>query len=122
MTELSFTERDITDVEPARVKAGFDRLALEPGKPVKESERFGFVATDGPILEETFFAWIANVNDPLDRLPRTGVMIERAPIDADELAEWCEVTGRDVDGAARAQFAAEKLCERHAGPSARRTA
>ena len=47
MTDIIITERDMTDEELARMKAGFDEHAIEHGNPVETSERFGFVAMDG---------------------------------------------------------------------------
>src|SRR5437762_13008307 len=36
----------MTEAEYARVKAGFDRHAVEHGNPVESSDRFGFVASE----------------------------------------------------------------------------
>lgn len=48
MATLRIIEREMTDVEFARMNAGFDEHTVEHGGRVEVSERFGFVAMDGP--------------------------------------------------------------------------
>ncbi len=50
MNSIHFCEREMTDVEFARMNAGFDEHTLEHGNPVETAERYGFVVMDG----ETF--------------------------------------------------------------------
>ena len=47
MTSISIVEREVTDAELVRLKAGFDEHAIEHGNPTEKSERFSFVAMDG---------------------------------------------------------------------------
>jgi GNAT superfamily N-acetyltransferase len=47
MTGIDVVEREMTDSEFARMKAGFDAHAREHGNPPDGSERFGFVALVG---------------------------------------------------------------------------
>ncbi len=47
MTSIGIVEREMTEPEFARMKAGFDEYAIEHGNPTEISERFGFVAMDG---------------------------------------------------------------------------
>ena len=43
---MGIQEREMTEGEYARVKAGFDRYAIECGNPPEKSDRFGFVASE----------------------------------------------------------------------------
>lgn len=47
MNAVSFVEREMTEAEFARMKAGFDEHTIEHGNAVQTSERYGFVAIDG---------------------------------------------------------------------------
>jgi GNAT superfamily N-acetyltransferase len=47
MDELSLAEREMTDAEFARMKAGFAEHGRQHGNPPETAERFGFVLTDG---------------------------------------------------------------------------
>jgi GNAT superfamily N-acetyltransferase len=44
LAEIDIVEREMTDDELARMKAGFDEHAIESGNPPDSSERYGFVA------------------------------------------------------------------------------
>lgn len=46
-------------------------------------------------------------------LEETGMIIERVSVDTDELVAWCTEGNRPIDGAARAEFAAQKLRKPH---------
>jgi ribosomal protein S18 acetylase RimI-like enzyme len=50
VTSTNVVEREMTEAEFARMKAGFDEHATEHGNPTERSERFGFVAMDGEKL------------------------------------------------------------------------
>src|SRR5947209_5230586 len=47
MDTIGFFEREMTDAEFARMKAGFDEHTIERGLPIQTSERHGFVGMDG---------------------------------------------------------------------------
>jgi GNAT superfamily N-acetyltransferase len=47
---IQFFEREMTDVEFARMNAGFEEHTIEQGNPIETAERYGFVVMDG----ETF--------------------------------------------------------------------
>ena len=46
MNGVEVIEREMTDTEFARMKAGFDEHTLEHGNPVQTYDRYGFVLTD----------------------------------------------------------------------------
>ena len=46
MNGVQVIEREMTDTEFARMKAGFDEHTLEYGNPVQTYDRYGFVLTD----------------------------------------------------------------------------
>ena len=47
MGSVSIIEREMTEAEFARMKAGFDEHTTENGNPVETAKRFGFVVMDG---------------------------------------------------------------------------
>jgi GNAT superfamily N-acetyltransferase len=47
MGDIRIVEREMTEGEFARMKAGFGEHGVEHGNPVVWAERFGFVITDG---------------------------------------------------------------------------
>ena len=46
MSDISIVERELTEPELRRIRAGFDEHAIENGNPPEKRERFGFVAMD----------------------------------------------------------------------------
>ena len=67
------------------------------------------VSVDSSELERTYDEWQAMATNRLAELARAGVWARKVDVDVDELVEWCRSEGRQVDGAARAAFAALKL-------------
>ncbi len=47
MKAIQFIERDMTDAEFSRMKAGFEVHDIEHGNPIEASERYGFVVMAG---------------------------------------------------------------------------
>ena len=47
VSTIRFFEREMTDAEFARMKAGFEEHTIEHGNPVETAERHGFVVMDG---------------------------------------------------------------------------
>lgn len=71
------------------------------------------VSRDWVELEKTYDEWEAATLLAMERMQARGAALERVDIDVEELARWCQAERRYVDGAARAEFAALKLQQRH---------
>ena len=68
---------------------------------------------DPEVLEDTHEEWLEIAQQTVLDLAREGMRAERIDVDVDELASWCRETGRALDGAARAQYATERLRQEH---------
>ena len=64
-------------------------------------------------LEESYEAWVAMAERAIRRLEAAGMLIERVPVDAEELIAWCKDRARPIDSSARAEFAARQLRKIH---------
>lgn len=78
-------------------------------------ERLREVAADQETLGETYEEWVANAERAVREMRRAGIHAEKVEVDVEELLAWCKARNRDVDGEARAQYAAEMLRQRHEG-------
>ena len=67
------------------------------------------VSADVDDLESTYEEWLAFAERKLSQLRAKGVILEKVPVDLDELVQWCESEGVKVDGRSRANFAAHKV-------------
>src|SRR5215213_803981 len=72
-------------------------------------QRFLALASDRDALHDSYAEWEASAIEKLGELRRLGIAARAVPIDIDELAHWCRERKLAVDGAARAQFVAEKV-------------
>ena len=91
-------------VEAASGVAWFDR---------EQWQRLREVAADPERLEESYEAWVAMAERAIRHLEATGMLIERVPVDTEELIAWCKDRTRPIDGSARAEFAARQLRKIH---------
>jgi len=91
-------------VETASGVAWFDR---------EQWQRLREVAADPERLEESYEAWVAMAERVIRQLEATGRLIERVPVDTEELIAWCEDRARSIDSSARAEFAARQLRKVH---------
>lgn len=73
------------------------------------------VSVDREDLEETYADWVAAAEESLRKMRQVGIYAEKIEVDVEELLAWCRALGREVDGAARAAYAAELLRRRDAG-------
>jgi len=78
-----------------------------------EWDRLREVSSDADALEETWEEWRAVAEEKLRELRERGLRVEKVVVDVELLAKWCEEAGRTVDGAARSEYAAELLRQRH---------
>ena len=70
-------------------------------------------AADPERLEETYEEWIAMAEQAIHEIEATGMLIERVPVDTEELIAWCNEQGRPIDGAAGAEFAGHQFRKLH---------
>ena len=70
------------------------------------------VSADRDKLEETHEEWAANAEEALQGMREAGIRAEKVDVDVEELQEWCKAHDLQVDGKARARYAAEKLRQR----------
>jgi hypothetical protein len=78
-------------------------------------ERLREISADREKLEETYEDWVASAEESLREMRKVGLYAEKVEIDVEELLAWCRAQGRDVDGKARAQYAAIMLRQRYEG-------
>jgi len=76
-------------------------------------ERLRAISADRDRLEESYEQWREVTEQTIEQLQREGVVVERIDVDVEELVAWCQANGLTLDGAARANFAAEKLRRSH---------
>ena len=76
-------------------------------------EKLRAVASDGEVLEESYQAWLAMAERGIRELEETGMIIERVPVNVEELVAWCIEHDRPIDSSARAEFAASELRRLH---------
>lgn len=76
-------------------------------------ERLRQVAADAEVLEESYEGWLAMAERGIRELEETGMIIERVPVNAEDLIAWCNEQGRPIDGPARAEFAAREFRRLH---------
>jgi len=84
-------------------------------------DRLREISVDRDKLGETYAEWAANAEQSLRGMRKTGMLVEKVEVDVEELLAWCKVRQLDVDGRARAQYAAEMLRQLdvgHAGDDA----
>jgi hypothetical protein len=74
-------------------------------------QRFRALASDRDALHESYAEWEASAIEKLRELGTLGIVARAVLIDIDELVQWCRERKLAVDGAARAQFVAEKVQE-----------
>ncbi|MEW6440006.1 MAG: hypothetical protein AB1640_03645 [bacterium] len=67
------------------------------------------VSVDRDVLEETHSEWLAFAEELFAALTEKGISAVKVPVDVNELVAWCRDRGLRVDGAARADFAADCL-------------
>lgn len=78
-------------------------------------ERLREISVDRDGLGESYEEWVANAEESLRQMRQVGIWAEKMEVDVEELLAWCRAQGREVDGAARAAYAAEMLRQRHGG-------
>lgn len=71
------------------------------------------VAADPVVLEDTYEAWVAMMKKALRSLRDAGLTYQLVDVDTEELVRWCRRNGRPIDGAARAEYGAVLLRQRH---------
>lgn len=64
---------------------------------------------DGATLPPLYETWRIATEQMEREVARSGVEVIRVPIEPATFTAWCERNGRQSDGRARAQFAAEAL-------------
>jgi hypothetical protein len=69
------------------------------------------VSAEPDNLPPTHAQWLPAANERFRELTSRGFDVRQVDVDVHELADWCRKNQRAVDGAARSQFAAEKLRE-----------
>ncbi len=71
-------------------------------------------AADPELFEATYSDWMKMAEDALEEVRRAVGNPVKVNVDADELAAWCLVQGKQNNSSARAEFASYKLRQRDA--------
>lgn len=80
-------------------------------------ERLREISVDRDRLEDTYEEWLIDAQKGLQHMQEAGMSVEKVEVDVEELLAWCRAHNQDVDGKARAAYAAEMLRRRHQGDS-----
>jgi hypothetical protein len=64
-------------------------------------QRLRDIAVDPELLARTYHEWVGIAERAINELESRGVLIERVPVDAEELIAWCRREGRPIDSAGR---------------------
>ena len=67
------------------------------------------VVSDPENIEESYEDWLPNAEKSFAELKQSGENIRKVEVDIDELVSWCRAKGMPINGAARAQYAAEMV-------------
>jgi hypothetical protein len=78
-------------------------------------DRLREISVDRDKLEKTHAEWVASAEESLRGMRKVGMRVEKVEVDVEELLAWCEARQLDVDGGARAKYAAEMLRQHHGG-------
>ena len=74
-------------------------------------DRLRKISADADNMEDTYGEWKASAENALKTLSASGAVAQKVVVDVEELLNWCNSKDRAVDGAARSEFAWEKLME-----------
>jgi len=74
-------------------------------------DRLREISSDADNLEDTYEEWKSSAENALITLSASGAIARKVAVDVEELLRWCNSKNRPVDGAARSEFAWEKLKE-----------
>ena len=66
-------------------------------------------------LHEQYEDWVASANRTIAELASHGIMVEKVPVDVEEIAAWCSREGMRFDSKARSMYVADLLRKRAAG-------
>ena len=69
------------------------------------------VSTDVEKLENTYEEWLQLANEKIKEMTDIGMSIGKVHIDIEQLIQWCEENGLEVNGSSRARYTAERLQE-----------
>jgi hypothetical protein len=78
-------------------------------------DRLREISADRDRLEQTYEEWVANAEESLRNMRKAGIYAKKIDVDVEELLMWCEARGQEVDGEARAAYAADMLRQRSEG-------
>ncbi len=72
-------------------------------------QRLEEIAPDVKRIWQSYEEWMTVAVRKLSAPPLGGKRYVKVPIDVEQLLQWCQRQGRDVDARARAEYAAELL-------------
>lgn len=83
-------------------------------------DRLREISVDRDKLQERYEDWVADAERSLQEMRQRGMYAEKIDVDVEELLVWCQAEGLEVNGQARAQYAAEAMRQRYEsqGPGA----
>jgi len=72
-------------------------------------------SADRADLEATYAEWLGVACRSMENLSEAGIQFKKIPIDVEELVQWCQEKGYQVDGNSRSEFIALKTREEFSG-------
>ena len=72
-------------------------------------------SADRDDLEATYAEWLDIAHKSMRDLSGTGIQLVKIPIDVEELVQWCQEKGYQVDGNSRSEFITLKTREKFSG-------
>ena len=94
-------------VPPVRAVTGYAWYRAEQWDRLRE------ISVDRDKLQDRYEDWVADAERSLQEIRQRGGHAEKIDVDVEELLAWCQAEGLDVNGKARAQYAAEALRQRY---------
>jgi hypothetical protein len=76
-------------------------------------DEFRRVSADGGGMDETYDAWLNRIEQFEKAMEQQGGHAQRIVIKPAELAAWCQSQGKEVNGPARADYAAQRAIDEY---------
>jgi hypothetical protein len=69
-------------------------------------------AVDKADLEPTYADWLEGITEGIDNLSKTGLKVEKIPLDVKKMIKWCKERGYEFDGESRSVYITQKIKEK----------
>ncbi|SEI41537.1 hypothetical protein SAMN05421831_101395 [Allopseudospirillum japonicum] len=79
----------------------------------KESQwqRLLEIAEDKARLEDTYQQWKQTTEEMIEVFATRGILIEKVPVDVEDLLSWCNEHNKPVNGSSRAEYVTQQMMQ-----------